>query len=95
MFLVYDVTNRKTFEDIRDWLVDFKTYNNTDENIPPYITLIGNKMDLKDQRVVSREEGEILKTDLELDAFYEISVSQDINVTESFGNAVGRYYISH
>ena len=91
VFLVYDVTSRKSFESVKSWLLDFQTYSNSD-TCPPYITLVGNKMDLRDQRVVSREEGEILKKELELDAFYECSVSTNNGVNEAFLNAVRKYY---
>ncbi|KAL6178394.1 hypothetical protein ACLB2K_049912 [Fragaria x ananassa] len=52
--LVYDVTRRATFEHIASWLKDVRQHGN------PNMTfmLIGNMCDLKDRRVVSKEEGE-------------------------------------
>ncbi|KAG2389393.1 hypothetical protein C9374_013953 [Naegleria lovaniensis] len=91
VFLVYDVTNRKTFEDTKVWLLDFKTTFYNSDGCSPYITLIGNKIDMKDQRVVSQDEGEMLRKELELDAFYEVSVEKEIGVMEAFENAVTCY----
>nr|CAG4713381.1 unnamed protein product [Naegleria fowleri] len=91
VFLVYDVTNRKTFEDTKIWLLDFRTTFYNSDGCAPYITLIGNKIDMKDQRVVSQDEGEMLRKELELDAFYEVSVEKEIGVMEAFENAVSCY----
>lgn len=52
--LVYDVTRRDTFESLATWLEDARQHANP--NIT--IMLIGNKSDLDNRRVVSREEGE-------------------------------------
>ena len=50
--LVYDVTNRKSFESLTYWIEDLKS------NIPDVsVVLIGNKIDLNGSRVVSSDEG--------------------------------------
>ena len=54
VLLVYDITNVKSFEDIGSWVNDAKT-NNTDMII--HFVLIGNKIDLEQERAVSKEEG--------------------------------------
>ena len=53
VFLVYDTTRRDTFDKLENWLQELK------EQCKPgtKIMLIGNKNDLKDQMVVSSEEG--------------------------------------
>lgn len=50
---VYDVTNRKSFENLSSWLDQAQQYK-TKEVL---MLLIGNKIDLKKQRVVTSEEG--------------------------------------
>ena len=55
VLLVYDVTNMKSFNDIDGWVNDAKT-NNTDKTI--HFVLIGNKIDLNDNRKVTKETGE-------------------------------------
>lgn len=51
--LVFDVTNQESFENIQNW-------NNEIIKASPNISLIlvANKIDLKDDRIVSREDGE-------------------------------------
>ena len=65
------------------WLKDLKANSNPDIKI----FLIGNKSDLEDERVVSREEAEKYKNDYELDLFLEASAKNGINSTELFTEA--------
>lgn len=46
IFVVFDVTRQKTFEDVKYWLGEIK--NKANDNVIIYI--IGNKNDLSDQR---------------------------------------------
>lgn len=52
--IVYDITNTKSFNSIKDWVEECKLYTNN--NI--HLVLVGNKNDLKEQREISKEEGE-------------------------------------
>ncbi len=52
--LVFDVTKRETFEHVQMWLDDALTNCYT----PLTVMLVGNKIDLANQRVVSKEEAE-------------------------------------
>lgn len=55
ILLVYDVTNRNSFENLQDWLEVIKaTYAKSE--IKPYMALIGNKKDLEHLRTVKREK---------------------------------------
>ena len=65
---IYDITRRETFESIELWVADYRSVSG--ENNP--LVLIGNKIDLEDQRTVSTEEGQILADSLGLN-FYECS----------------------
>ena len=65
------------------WLKDLKSNSNPDIKI----FLIGNKSDLEDERVVSREEAEQFKNDYDLDLFMETSAKNGINSTELFTEA--------
>jgi GTPase SAR1 family protein len=51
--LIYDVTNRSSFENIRDWLAQVREYAKEEVEL----TLVGNKVDLGQQRKVRQEEG--------------------------------------
>ncbi len=52
--LLFDVTRRRTFLNIENWKDE--VYRNLDGEIP--LVLVANKVDLKDSRVVTQEEGE-------------------------------------
>eukprot|EP00979_Chaetoceros_neogracilis_P011824 scaffold2993_cov266-Chaetoceros_neogracile.AAC.5 len=55
--MVYDVTRRDSFENLEQWLKEVKLYSpNNGEGVVKL--LVGNKIDLKDDRKVSREEAE-------------------------------------
>jgi Ras-related protein Rab-11A len=83
--LVYDVTRANTFETIDSkWLKDFNKYVKKEGT---YI-LIGNKVDLKDERVVSTEEGEKYSKKIEASDFIETSAKYGENVEQAFNNLV-------
>ena len=54
-FLVYDVSNRKSFAQTRSWLEELKKHNDKDISV----MLIGNKTDLIEEREVPFKEAEI------------------------------------
>ena len=56
ILLVYDVTEERSFEHIRNWLDRIQTAWRGD--VTPTIMLVGNKTDLGCHRMVSRERGE-------------------------------------
>ena len=71
-FIVYDITNRKSFESI-DELANLFRKNNS-QTSP--IVLIGNKTDLKNERAISYDEGKKKADDLKAQ-FYEVSIEQN------------------
>ncbi len=84
--LVFDVTNRKTFESIRRWHMEIK---NKCGSIP--IFLIGNKIDLIDKREVSREEAKGLAEELGME-YIETSALENENVEDVFESIVLEAY---
>ncbi|XP_009396663.2 ras-related protein RABB1c-like [Musa acuminata AAA Group] len=77
--LVYDITRRRTFDHLADWLEDARRHANADMTI----MLIGNKSDLARKRAVSTEEGEQFAKDHGL-MFMEASARSGENVEEAF-----------
>jgi len=77
--LVYDVTDRRSFESIRNWIS--QTQQHADNQVNKI--LIGNKCDMLDEKVVSTEEGEKLAKEFGM-PFWECSAKNNINVDESF-----------
>jgi len=83
--LVFDLTRHNTFTNIKSkWLKDFKNYVKKEG---AYI-LIGNKVDLKDQRAVTNEEGTNLAKEINASDFIETSAKYGENVEKAFKNLV-------
>ena len=79
IMLVYDTTNEKSFENIKNWIRNIEEKASTDvEKI-----LIGNKCECHEKRQVSKTRGEILATGYMID-FFETSAKEGINVYEAF-----------
>uniref|UniRef100_A0A4X2L148 Cullin 5 n=1 Tax=Vombatus ursinus TaxID=29139 RepID=A0A4X2L148_VOMUR len=79
-FLVFDITNRRSFEHVRDWLEEAKMY------VQPFrivFLLVGHKCDLVSQRQVSREEAEKMSAACGM-KYIETSAKDATNVEESF-----------
>jgi len=81
--LVYDITNRESFNDVSRWLTDIKASNPDNTNI----ILIGNKLDLEEYRTVSYEEGKKFADDNKIE-FMETSAKTGTNVHKSFINMI-------
>ena len=87
-FLLFDVNDKKTFEDISGWIKDIRKEraNANEENFEKktedeVLVLIGNKIDKIGQRQVSREEAIALANKYNL-SYYETSCKQGINLYE-------------
>ena len=78
-FIVYDITSRKTFENVILWLKECKEMCYKDI----LIILIGNKSDLEGRRAVSYEEGEKFANDNQI-LFFETSAKEGTNIQEIF-----------
>jgi len=90
--LVYDVTRPNTFELVNSkWLMDFKKFIKKEGT---YI-LIGNKIDLNEQRVVSTEDGKKLANEIQASDFVETSAKLNQNVETAFKNLVYQILRNH
>ena len=77
--LVYDITNKDSFNHLSEWLNEARFNGNPSMAI----TLVGNKKDLEDQRVISEEEGQRYARDNGL-GFLETSALTGENVEKAF-----------
>ena len=77
--VVYDITNRNSFESIKSWIEDCKKHS--PKTI--YLILIGNKVDLVNSRKISYEEGEAYAKKYGM-LFYETSAKTGKNINELF-----------
>ena len=84
--LTFDVSNKKSFDSIPNWLEDIKINNNI---IP--IVLFGNKCDLIDSREIEEEEAEEFAKHNKL-LYFETSAKENINVKEGFEKIIELAY---
>lgn len=88
--IVYDITDRTSFEKIGDWVRDVRSLAPADCTI----ALVGNKLDLADDnRVVETSEGENLADEQNM-IFYETSAATGENVKELFNACVSTVFSS-
>ena len=85
--LVYNITDRETFEKINFWMEQIKLKG--PENAKSI--LVGNKYDLSNQRVVSIEEGENFAKKYNI-KFFEASDKDGTNVNELFFHLANEIY---
>ncbi|XP_042312225.1 ras-related protein Rab-39A [Sceloporus undulatus] len=78
--LVFDITNRSSFEHVYDWLDEGKTHA---EPFQIVFILVGHKCDLEAERQVKREEAEELASNCGM-RYIETSAKDATNVEESF-----------
>lgn len=83
--MVYDITNRESFESLEYWISDLQKY--CDQNM--VIVLIGNKTDLEDKRKVSFDEGKEF-ADKHKISFFETSAKTGDKISDCFVDAVDR-----
>ncbi|KAG0251697.1 Ras- protein Rab-2A [Mortierella polycephala] len=80
ILLVYDVTNRKSFNNLVDWLEDIRRHAGANATI----MLVGNKRDLE-ERIVRYDEGEAFAREHHL-LFIETSAQDTGNTEDAFVN---------
>ncbi|XP_044516061.1 ras-related protein Rab-8B [Gracilinanus agilis] len=79
IMLVYDITNEKSFDNIKNWIRNIEEHASSDVER----MILGNKSDMNDKRQVSKERGEKLAIDYGI-KFLETSAKSSINVEEAF-----------
>ena len=82
VFIVYDISDKKSFNDVEIWLKDCKEI--CFKSVLIY--LIGNKSDLENKRQVTIEEGKQFADENNL-KFYETSALNGNNIEEIFVNS--------
>jgi Ras-related protein Rab-8A len=85
ILLTYDVTDERSFNsttsnpDIRNWIRNIEQHASEDVNK----ILIGNKCDILDKKVISKEQGQALADEYGI-RFLETSAKSNIGVEEAF-----------
>jgi len=78
-FVVYDITNRNSFQNVKSWIEDCRKQSPK----TVFMVLIGNKVDLEDNRQVTYEEGSVFAEKNGM-LFYETSAKTGKNIEEIF-----------
>ena len=84
--IVYDMTDQKTFDNIKNWYNELKDKNDTVE----MIGIIANKSDLYEEQVISKEEGEKYAKSIN-GFFYETSAMDYESVSNAFEDLTKKY----
>jgi len=79
VLLVYDVTDDKSFANIKNWIRNIEQH--ASENINK--VLVGNKCDLVDKRIIDTARGKALADEFKI-PFYETSAKNSTNVEDAF-----------
>jgi len=79
ILLVYDVTDEKSFNNIRNWIRNIEQHATESVNK----ILIGNKCDMVEKKVVDSARGKALADEYTI-KFLETSAKNSINVEEAF-----------
>ncbi|XP_061139645.1 ras-related protein Rab-8B-like [Syngnathus typhle] len=79
IMLVYDISNEKSFENIKNWIRNIEEHASSDVEK----MVLGNKCDMSDRRQVSKDRGEKLAIDYGV-KFLETSAKTSLNVEEAF-----------
>uniref|UniRef100_A0AAQ4PKL7 small monomeric GTPase n=1 Tax=Gasterosteus aculeatus aculeatus TaxID=481459 RepID=A0AAQ4PKL7_GASAC len=77
IMLVYDISNEKSFENIKNWIRNIEEHASSDVEK----MILGNKCDMSDRRQVSKDRGEKLAIDYGV-KFLETSAKSSLNVEE-------------
>ncbi|KAA8542815.1 hypothetical protein F0562_023967 [Nyssa sinensis] len=85
--LVYDITRRATFENLKKWLYEVRQFGSPDM----VVVLVGNKSDLAQSRQINVEDGQSL-AQLEGLCFMETSARENVNVEEAFREMITKIH---
>ncbi len=86
--LVYDITNRKTFENLKKWKQLFIDNADPDDHKSFTFVVLSNKLDRENERKVEKCEGEEWCQRNNNLPFYEISANKGFRVEEAFQEIV-------
>ena len=85
------INSESSFNDIDSWIKDLRSFSSPDVKV----FLIGNKADLEESRVVSKEQALQVQKDFDLDLFMETSAKTGFNAKNLFMKAGTILYEEH
>jgi len=88
--VVFDITNRSSFEHILRWMEDINKY--AKENVLKFV--VGNKSDLIQEREVKYEEARALASEMNA-TYFNVSAKENENINEFFESATRIFLIKY
>ena len=85
VLLIYDITDRDSFQKINFWLEDLK--NNADDINNIFMYLVGNKKDLSDKRKIDYKEASDFAKEKKL-PYIEVSAKTGDNIKQLFDEMI-------
>ena len=89
--IVYAINFKDSFENIEMWLRELRTHSNPDAKV----FLIGNKVDLENERKITKEQGQNFAETNKLHLFIEASAKTGFNAKKIFIKAAKMLYDEH
>ena len=80
IIIMYDISNKRTFQNIKDWIINIKENLDTDKI---GLIIVGNKLDLNQNREVDEDMRKYLEEKQKIKVL-EASAKENINVNEAF-----------
>ena len=90
VILVYDVTNDKSFHNVREWTQQIESY----ASVEAVKFMVGNRYTCDDEREVTREDGEKLAQELGY-KFTEVGPKSGWNVDQLFADVLNDMWVIH
>ena len=87
MIIAFDLTNQQSFDSVKPWINSI--YKHADPNIAK--VLVGNKADLEDKRVVTKNQAQQLAAEHDMQ-YFETSAMQNININEVMQYIMGKVF---
>ena len=78
--MIYAINSKESFENIEMWLRELRIYSNPDEKV----FLIGNKIDIENDKQETKEQGEQFCKDDKINGFMEASAKTGINAQKKY-----------
>ena len=87
MIIAFDITNEKSFENVKTWINSI--YKHADPSIVK--VLVGNKIDLEENRIISKQEAQKVAQEHGLE-YFETSARENINIQELLKYIMDKIY---
>ena len=79
IIVLYDITDESSFEHIKNWMIDIDKF--AKQGVLK--VLVANKIDLEENRKITKEAGESLANKYGI-KFFEVSAKDNVNIDELF-----------